>query len=368
MDSSTERRPNELVFLQVNIEPTEIRLLSATRVIDAEKLPQIKPWQHKEASSVGATPLPWSAAWGDSTDPAPSIKLSSISVSLNSEEATPFTEPTKSDTSVSSPDQETRAAGHSPEKSNESTKKTTEVNDDGTIRVPSGSGYRIMTPFPWRLHEILEEVEQKRLDWIVSWLPNGRGFQVHCQKNFSEIIIPMFFRHCRYKSFQRQLYLYGFRSLETQNMSRGAYFHPKFVKSDRNLCRDIVRVKMETAQRSKKEGKQKRIPVTRKLKQQSRVVSHQSQQPWALQHQADQFSYDSSALSPRVDVTKDDAPTTSQPVQVGLWSGGDDLNAASMFSDHLLRYSKDIIDLFGLSSADGKDLSWDTHAYFQLAG
>jgi hypothetical protein len=102
-------------------------------------------------------------------------------------------------------------------------KTSAKVNDDGTIRVPSGSGYRIMTPFPWRLHEILEEVEKKQLDWIVSWLPNGRGFQVHCQKNFSEVIIPMFFRHCRYKSFQRQLYLYGFRSLDTQNMSRGEH-------------------------------------------------------------------------------------------------------------------------------------------------
>jgi hypothetical protein len=99
----------------------------------------------------------------------------------------------------------------------------TQVNNDGTIRVPSGSGFRIMVPFPWRLHEILEEVEEQELAWIVSWLPDGRGFRVHCQKSFSEIIIPMFFRHSRYKSFQRQLYLYGFRSLETQDVSRGKY-------------------------------------------------------------------------------------------------------------------------------------------------
>lgn len=96
-----------------------------------------------------------------------------------------------------------------------------EKRDDGTIRVPSGSGYRIMTPFPWRLHEILEEVEEKKLDHIVSWLPNGLAFQVHCQQSFSDVIIPMFFRHSRYKSFQRQLYLYGFRSMETHSLVRG---------------------------------------------------------------------------------------------------------------------------------------------------
>jgi len=84
---------------------------------------------------------------------------------------------------------------------------------DGTIRVASGSGFRKMKPFPWRLHEMLEEIEKKKLDWIVSWLPDGQSFQVHNQEAFSETIIPMYFRHTRYKSFQRQLYLYGFRCL-----------------------------------------------------------------------------------------------------------------------------------------------------------
>lgn len=102
-----------------------------------------------------------------------------------------------------------------------SSSSSLKIGHDGTIRVPSGSGYRVMTPFPWRLHEILEEVEKKKLEHIVSWLPDGSGFQVHCQDTFSDVIIPMFFRHSRYKSFQRQLYLYGFRSMETQSLTRG---------------------------------------------------------------------------------------------------------------------------------------------------
>lgn len=73
---------------------------------------------------------------------------------------------------------------------------------DGIIRVPSGSGYRIMTPFPWRLHEMLEEIEEKRLSWIVSWTPDGKAFQVHSPEQFTATIVPMYFRHKRYKSFQ----------------------------------------------------------------------------------------------------------------------------------------------------------------------
>ena len=91
---------------------------------------------------------------------------------------------------------------------------------DGTIRVQSGSGFRILTPFPWRLHEMLEDMEKTGQQWIVSWLPGGRSFQVHCPTQFVEVVSPKYFRHKRYKSFQRQLYLYGFKSVE-DTVSRG---------------------------------------------------------------------------------------------------------------------------------------------------
>ena len=90
-------------------------------------------------------------------------------------------------------------------------------SSEGSIRVPSGSGFRLMTPFPWRLHEMLEDVESQGLTNIVSWLPEGVSFQVHSPSQFVEKIIPKYFRHSRYKSFQRQLYLYGFTSVEDTN-------------------------------------------------------------------------------------------------------------------------------------------------------
>lgn len=76
---------------------------------------------------------------------------------------------------------------------------------DGVIRVPSGSGFRMMKPFPWLLHEMLEDIEKKRLSWVVSWSPDGRAFQVHSPERFSDTILPTYFRHKRYKSFQVSL-------------------------------------------------------------------------------------------------------------------------------------------------------------------
>jgi len=79
----------------------------------------------------------------------------------------------------------------------------------GVIRVPSGSGFRIMTPFPWRLHEILEDIEKKGMDWIVGWTSDGKAFQVLDQERFEGTILPMYFRHSRYKSFQVSIYTFS---------------------------------------------------------------------------------------------------------------------------------------------------------------
>jgi HSF-type DNA-binding len=164
---------------------------------------------------------------------------------------------------------------------------------EGTIRVQSGSGFRILTPFPWRLHEMLQDMEEQGLDCIVSWMPDGKTFRVHRPTEFVDRIAPKYFRHKRYKSFQRQLYLYGFKSVSittpptmtttaattptTSGMesgtdstsrtasvaeddtahstatttqqggaaaaiaSKGVYVHPHFVRENRKLCQLIVR-------------------------------------------------------------------------------------------------------------------------------
>jgi len=90
----------------------------------------------------------------------------------------------------------------------------------GSVRVVSGSGFRYVIPFPWRLHQMLEEIEQAGDASVVSWLPNGHHFQVHIPQQFVDKVIPKFFKQKSYKSFQRQLHLYGFQR-ETDGPNRG---------------------------------------------------------------------------------------------------------------------------------------------------
>jgi hypothetical protein len=119
-----------------------------------------------------------------------------------------------------------------------STSTTSTAELDGTIRVQSGSGFRILTPFPWRLHNMLEDMEAKGLSWIVSWLPDGRSFQVYCPAKFVEMVSTDYFRHKRFKSFQRQLYLYGFKSLEDA-LKRGTFDCALFDLSHGSSCANL---------------------------------------------------------------------------------------------------------------------------------
>ena len=92
----------------------------------------------------------------------------------------------------------------------------------GSIRVVSGSGFRYVVPFPYRLHEMLSSVDEKFDSSIVSWLPDGKHFKVHDPRRFVESVIPSAFKQKSLKSFQRQLHLYGFQRVH-EGVDKGAF-------------------------------------------------------------------------------------------------------------------------------------------------
>lgn len=94
--------------------------------------------------------------------------------------------------------------------------------------------------FPWKLHDMLEQAQNDGLQEIVSWQDEGRSFKVYKPTIFVERLMPIYFKQTKYKSFQRQLNLYGFTRIN-EGPGKGGYKHKYFLKSNKSLCQYISR-------------------------------------------------------------------------------------------------------------------------------
>uniref|UniRef100_A0A7S2V6P5 HSF-type DNA-binding domain-containing protein n=1 Tax=Fibrocapsa japonica TaxID=94617 RepID=A0A7S2V6P5_9STRA len=90
--------------------------------------------------------------------------------------------------------------------------------------------------FPQKLMELLNSES----DCAVGWAEHGRCFFIRNAKLFADEILPRYFRHGKYSSFQRQLNLYGFRRV-FKGPDSGAYYHPHFIRDQPSLVAHIKR-------------------------------------------------------------------------------------------------------------------------------
>ena len=98
--------------------------------------------------------------------------------------------------------------------------------------------------FPWKLHDLLEQVDKDGLSHIISWLPGGKAFKVHKKEEFCHKIMPHYFASNKYKTWQRSLNLWGFESV-VRGPDKGACHHRSFVRGHPDLCKNMTRVKIK---------------------------------------------------------------------------------------------------------------------------
>jgi hypothetical protein len=98
--------------------------------------------------------------------------------------------------------------------------------------------------FPWKLHELLEE-KGKGHSSVVSWLPDGKAFKVHKKEVFCDELMPVFFNSSKYKTFQRSLNLWGFKSVVRGTDKGACYQHKFFVRGNADLCKNMTHVKIK---------------------------------------------------------------------------------------------------------------------------
>ena len=69
--------------------------------------------------------------------------------------------------------------------------------------------------FPYALYDILDQAEQDGYGDVVSWMNCGSAFKIHKREAFVTSVLPRFFKLTKYKSFSRQLNLWGYTFIES---------------------------------------------------------------------------------------------------------------------------------------------------------
>ena len=98
--------------------------------------------------------------------------------------------------------------------------------------------------FPWKLYDMLHTAEQRNEEHIISWIRDGKAFKVHNRSLFIEEYMKKMFNQTKFKSFQRQLNLWGFERVQ-DGPDKGSYFHLLFVKGRRDCCQRLTRVRLK---------------------------------------------------------------------------------------------------------------------------
>jgi hypothetical protein len=108
-------------------------------------------------------------------------------------------------------------------------------------KVRRGPRGGVTTPFPSKLHQLLED---ERYPEIISWQSHGRCFTLRKPHDFLAKVMTKYFKQTKLTSFQRQLNLYAFRRISS-GPDKGAYYHELFLRGKPALCSHMVRMRVK---------------------------------------------------------------------------------------------------------------------------
>jgi HSF-type DNA-binding len=83
--------------------------------------------------------------------------------------------------------------------------------------------------FPEKLFHLLDRAELESFNHIISWRPHGRCFVIHLREALTGLLPVLMPGLTRWKSFQRQLHLWGFTRL-TEGRDIHGYYHEMFLR------------------------------------------------------------------------------------------------------------------------------------------
>lgn len=104
------------------------------------------------------------------------------------------------------------------------------------VKKSTENGYSV-PPFLLKCYEM---VDDPSTDAVISWGPTGDSFVVLNETEFTSELLPKYFKHSNFSSFQRQLNIYGFRKTDTD---RWEFANDGFIKDQKHMLKYIIRRK-----------------------------------------------------------------------------------------------------------------------------
>ncbi|XP_021977447.1 heat stress transcription factor A-8 isoform X2 [Helianthus annuus] len=105
------------------------------------------------------------------------------------------------------------------------------------VKKSTEAGGSSIAPFLLKCYEM---VDDPLTDYLISWSRTGDSFIVWNEAEFTSELLPKYFKHSNYSSFQRQLNIYGFRKTDTD---RWEFANDCFIKDQKHLLKSINRKK-----------------------------------------------------------------------------------------------------------------------------
>jgi len=99
------------------------------------------------------------------------------------------------------------------------------------------SAPHIVPPFLTKLYDM---VNCEKYQSLIHWSGDGKAVCITNIKQFSEIVLPQYFKHSKFASFLRQLNMYNFYTTRQEPELR-EFKNPNFVRDDVNLMSSIKR-------------------------------------------------------------------------------------------------------------------------------
>ncbi|OMJ94407.1 hypothetical protein SteCoe_2460 [Stentor coeruleus] len=89
---------------------------------------------------------------------------------------------------------------------------------------------------------------------VIRWTEDGGGFVICDIYNFTNTVLPKYFKHNNLSSFVRQLNMYGFHKTKDDDSQTLQFSHPLFQKEKKYLLKEIHRKSSDSVGNMNKEG------------------------------------------------------------------------------------------------------------------